>query len=186
MQQDPSLKTSLLEAEQNRVYSVVHVFSLRPRSLSGREELGGSARSSTAELTQLTANLGALPAPPFLGPLAPLAGKTRNCASAGEKPGLVPEGCEGWCLGGLWRTVWELQPELWFLCLVCDCVSVYMYTAGDESRNLHPAPALIRALVTLSPILSYSSFFLAVWQPPLSLITLSTRGGDLRQILEIF
>lgn len=87
-QQDASLKARLQEAEQNRVLGCPSFLQLgTPRSLSGSEGLSRAARSSAAELAHASANVGAVPAPAFLGPLAPPPGKSRRCACAGENRG---------------------------------------------------------------------------------------------------
>ena len=43
-----------------------------------------------------------------------------------------------------------------FLYLVLDCMSVYVYTATNQKKSPPSASALIRALATLSPIVSSS------------------------------
>ena len=93
------MKVGLLEGVQNHIYSAVRFFQHEtPPALSGREELCGSVRSTAAEFTLCTANLGALPISSLPRTTGAPFREIWNYASAREKSGLIPEGGEGWCL----------------------------------------------------------------------------------------
>ena len=91
------------------------------------------------------------------------------------------------CITGRVFTFWAIREDPECLGRVISVPGTWLYVCicvySDESKKSPPsASALIRALATLSPIVS-SSF--AVWQLPPSLVTSSTRGGDFRQIFDL-
>ena len=98
------MKVRLLEGMQNRIYSAVRFFNMRhpPPAPTQPHQLRAAGKSfvdqcAPVPLNSLCAQQTWAPgrSPAFLGPLAPPPGKIWKCASAREKSGLSPEGCEG-------------------------------------------------------------------------------------------